>query len=188
MSVELTEQLKEVGSRVRVLSDRALVKPLPYMHPVLATPGVAVHKGIVLAVGPGRRQRRKVEFRQEMPDTPILGPTGKPARFAKTRTSGRVLYFEDGPETGRMLPMQVKPGDVVEYSFRNSRTVDFDRIPEFYNFQLGELIFVFYKSIYFIDHEPDLEKLCAETLLWQQSGGFDRNGNFMSGAESWHQA
>lgn len=185
MAIELTDELKVFASQVRVLRDRVLVKPVPYMHPVLATPGIEVQKGIVLAVGPGRRERRKVEFRQEMPDTPILGPTGKPAKFVKTATSSRTLYFEDGPETGRILPTQLKPGDLIEFSFRNTTSVDFDRV----GFPgVGELLFVWQRAVYFVDNEPDLEKACAETLLWQQSAGYDRNGNWMSGAEDWTRA
>ena len=188
MSIELTDDLKEIGAKTRVLRDRLLVMPVPYMHPVLATPGIEVQKGVVIAIGYGRRERRKVEFRQEMPDAPILGPTGKPAKFAKTATSGRTLSFEDGPETGRILPMQVKPGDLVEFSFRNTTPIDFDRITEFAHLGLGQLLFVWQNAVYFIDNEPDLEKACAETLLWQQSAGYDRAGNWMSGAEAWHRA
>lgn len=185
MSIELTEDLKDLATKIRVLRDRVLVKGVPYMHPVLATPGIEVQKGIVIAVGPGRRERRRVEFRQEIPDAPILGPDGKAAKFAKTATSGRTLSFEDGAETGRVLPMQVKPGDLVEFSFRNTTEIDFDRV----GFPgIGVLTFVWQRAIYFIDTESDLEKACAETLLWQQSAGYDRNGNWMSGAESWNQA
>lgn len=188
MSIELTEELQEVAAHTRVLSDRLLVKPLPYIHPVLATPGVNVHKGVIIAAGPGRRQRRLVEFRHDAPPAPVIGPTGKVATFAKTRTTGRTLYFEDGPETGRLLPMQLKPGDVIEFSYRNAQIIDFDRIPRFFNLRVGELAFVWYKSVYFVDNEPDLNKLCAEALLFQQSAGYDRRGNWMSGAENWAQA
>lgn len=188
MSIELSEPLKELGSKLRVLRDRVLVKPIPYVHPVLATPSIEIQKGVVIAVGYGRRQRRKVEFRQELPDTQIRGPDGSVAQFSKSRTSGRTLYFEDGAETGRVLPMQVKPGDVVEFSFRNITIVDFDRIADFYNLQLGPLVFVWQKAIYSIDQNEDMERICSEAQLWQQSAGYDRNGNFMSGAEDWHRA
>lgn len=188
MAIELTSELQLLSSKIRVLRDRVLVKPLPYVHPLLATPGVQIQKGVVVAVGYGRRHRRKVEFRHDAGDTPVLGPTGKVAKFAQTRTTGRTLYFEDGPETGRILPMQVKPGDIVEFSFRGIEIVDFDRCAEFYNLQLGELAFVWQKAIYSIDDETDMEKICSEALLFQQSAGYDRKGNFMSGAEDWHRA
>lgn len=189
MSVELTDQLKELGSKVRVLRDRVLVKPIPYVHPLLATPSIEIQKGIVVAVGYGRRQKRKVEFKHDMHEgQKIVGPNGKEATFATTRTSGRKIFFEDGAETGRVLPMQVRPGDVVEFGFRNVEVVDFDRIAQFYPLQIGTLCFVWQSNIYSIDHEEDMSKLMSEALLFQQSAGYDRNGNFMSGAEDWHRA
>lgn len=186
MSIELTPELQNVCDHTRVLRDRVLVKVLPYVHPVLATPGMQIQKGIVIGVGYGRRERRKVEFRNSMGDQVILGPNGQPAKFAQTASSNRSIWFEDGAETGRILPMQVKPGDVVEFSFRNITVVDFDRIPQFYG--VGELAFIWQKAVYYIDPDPDLERVCAEALLWQQSAGYDRNGNWMSGAEDWHRA
>lgn len=189
MSVALTENLIELSTRVRVLRDRVLVKPVPYVHPILATPGIEIQKGIVIAVGYGRRQRRKVAFQQQLDSTPeITGPGGRVAKFAPSKMTGRALYFEDGAETGRVLPMQVKQGDVVEFSFRNLEIVDFDRIADFYALQLGPLAFVWQKAIYSIDTEEDMEKICAEALLFQQSAGYDRKGNFMSGSEDWHRA
>lgn len=179
----LTPELEDVGRRVRVLRDRVLVKVLPYVHPVLATPGVEINKGVVIGVGYGRRQRRKVAFKQQLDSTaPILGPDGKTVmRFAKTKLSDRTLYFEDGAETGLIIPMQVKPGDVVEFGFRNVTLVDFDRLgmPN-----IGTLAFVWQANIYSIDPDESLN----ETLLWQQSAGYDKAGNYMSGAEDWHRA
>jgi hypothetical protein len=178
----LTEELEEVGKRVRVLRDRVLVKVLPYVHPTLVTPGIDINKGVVIAVGYGRRQRRKTPFKQAIDDgPPVLGPGGKVMQFAKSKLSGRTLWFEDGPETGAIIPMQVKPGDVVEFSFRNITFVDFDRV----GFPgIGDLAFVWQKAIYSVDPDESLN----ECLMWQQSAGYDRKGNFMSGAEDWHRA
>ena len=178
----LTEELEEVGRRTRVLRDRVLVKVLPYVHPTLETPGIEVNKGVVVAVGYGRRQRRKVAFKQEISDgPPVLSADGRVMQFAKSKLSGKTLYFEDGAETGAIIPMQVKPGDVVEFSFRNVTLVDFDRcgFPG-----IGHLAFVWQKAIYSVDPDESLN----ECLMWQQSAGYDRNGNFMSGAEDWHRA
>ncbi len=178
----LTPELEEVGRRVQVLRDRVLVKVLPYVHPVLETPGIEINKGVVIAVGYGRRQRRKVAFKQQMDDgAPVIGPGGKVMRFAPSKLSGRTLYFEDGPETGAIIPMQVKPGDVVEFSFRNITLIDFDRcgFPD-----IGHLAFVWQKAIYSVDPDESLN----ECLLWQQSAGYDRKGNFMSGSEDWNRA
>src|SRR5208282_5904679 len=113
----LTEELEDVGNRTRVLRDRVLVKILPYVHPTLVTPGIEINKGVVIAVGYGRRQRRKTPFRQAMDDgAPVLGPGGKVMKFAKSKLSDRTLWFEDGDETGQIIPMTVRPGDVVEFS------------------------------------------------------------------------
>ncbi len=189
MSVELSPQLIELQNNIRVLRDRVLIKPVPYVHPILATPSVEIQKGVVIAVGPGRREKRKVRFNHDMPaGQEIRRPDGKVIKFSQTRSTGRAVMFEDGEETGRILPMQVKPGDVVEFSFRNNQPVDFDRIAQFYNLQLGTLVFVWQKAIYSIDNEKDIEKVMSQALLFQQSAGYDRNGNFMSGAEDWHRA
>jgi hypothetical protein len=181
--MKLTPELEQIGRETRVLSNRVLVKILPYVHPVLATPGIEIQKGVVVAVGPGWRTKRKVEFRSGM-DTPIVGPDGRVARFAPSRLSGRTLYFEDGPETGKTLPMSVKPGDVIEFGFRGIELVDFDRIAQFFSLQVGMLAFIRQKAIYSIDPSESLDGC----LMWQQSAGYDRNGNFMSGAEDWHRA
>lgn len=188
MSVALTEQMLELAARLNILRDRVLVKLVPYMHPVLATPGMTIQKGIVISTGYGRRERRKVEFRQSMGNQEIRMPDGKVAKFGANRTAGKTLYFEDGPETGRILPLQVRSGDVIEFGFRNVEIVDFDRIAEFYPLQLGELVFIWHESIYSIDPEEDIAKIASEALLFQKSAGHDRHGNFMSGAEDWHRA
>lgn len=157
----LTPELEDVGQRTRILRDRVLVKPLPYVHPVLLTPGIDIQKGVVIGVGYGRRQRRLVGFKQ------MEGQLG------------RTLYFEDGAETGKIRPMQVFPGDVVEFSFRNIEFVDFDRL----GFDgIGHLAFIWQSAIYSIDPDESL----SDALLWQQSAGHDRFGNWMSGKEDWH--
>lgn len=163
----LTPELENVSRRIRVLRDRVLVKPLPYVHPILFTPGIEIQKGVVVGVGYGRRQRKLVRFDQ-----------------AQTHmNTERSMFFEDGAETGRIVPMQVKPGDVVEFSFRNLEIVDFDRLGnDFYG--IGPLVFVWQKAIYSVDPDESL----SECLLWQQSAGYDRHGNFMSGEEDWHRA
>jgi hypothetical protein len=178
----LTPELEDVAQRLHILRDRVLVKVLPYVHPTLMTPGVEINKGVVVGVGYGRRKRRKVAFKQEMDaGAPTIGPDGKVMKFTKSNLSGRTLWFEDGPETGEIIPMTVKPGDVVEFSFRNITIVDMDRcgFPG-----IGELAMVWQQAIYSVDPDESLN----ECLLWQRSAGYDRNNNFMSGAESWHRA
>jgi hypothetical protein len=179
----LTSELEDVAKRTTVLRDRLLVKILPYVHPVLATPSIEVSKGVVIAVGYGRRQRRRVEFKQQMTDgAPIIGPDGKTVmKFGASKLTNRKLYFEDGEETGLIVPMQVKPGDVIEFGPRNITVVDFDTV----GFPgVGHLAFVWQAAVYSIDPDESLN----ECLMFQQSSGYDREGNWMSGAESWHRA
>jgi hypothetical protein len=139
----------EIGSRLRVLRDRVIVKRFDYQHPFLAVVGVVLQKGVVVAAGYGRRVRRKVKFEQG--------------------NLGRAIWFEDGDETGKILPMKLKVGDVVEFSPRNQ-----------FEFRLeGEdLISVWQNACYC---KTDASK--SNALLWQQSAGHDRHGNFMSGKE-----
>jgi hypothetical protein len=173
--MQLPPELLEVNRRVRVLRDRVLIRPIPYEHPLLATVGVDVSKGVVIGVGYGRRARRKTPFHQKMQD----------------RGDQRTMYFEDGEETGKIAPMRVQVGDVVEFSFRNFTVVDFDIIydrkrgkakrafPE-----VGDLIFVWQSAIMTIDRDES----ASASLLWQESAGYDRKGHFMSGAEAWTRA
>jgi co-chaperonin GroES (HSP10) len=154
----LTPELENVGKSIRVLRDRVLVKVLPYTHALLETPGIEINKGVVIAVGYGRRQRRKTPFKQ------------------MEGNLGRTLWFEDGEETGMIIPMQVKPGDVVEFSFRNITLIDFDRV----GFPgIGHLAFVWERAVYSVDPDESLQ----DCLMWQQSAGHDRDGNFMSGQD-----
>src|SRR5271168_2860564 len=98
--MQLTPELEEVSRRVHVLRDRVLVKILPYVHPTLLTPGVEIHKAVVVGVGYGRRQRRMLPFKQEISDgPPVLGPGGQIMQFAKSKLSGKTLWFEDGDES-----------------------------------------------------------------------------------------
>lgn len=178
--MELPEELLEVQRRIRVLRDRVLVRPLQFEHPVLATVGVDIQKGVVIGVGYGRRSRRKTPFHQKMDG------------FGNG--TDKTLWFEDGEETGKILPMQVKPGDIVEFSFRNYEIVDFEKIYDAgadtsvgpwrrQSFPgIGDLVFVWQSAIISIDPDESL----SDAMLWQQSAGYDRKGNFMSGAESWN--
>jgi co-chaperonin GroES (HSP10) len=138
-------------STIRPLRDRVLVKRIEYKHPLLAVIGVTLEKGIVVAVGPGRRERRKVRF----------------DKMEGHLSSAGAQYFEDGDETGRTRPMRVKVGDVVEFSPRNQ--FEFEHEGEKY-------VMIWEQAIYGTTHDkPDT------ALLWQRSAGHDRHGNFMPG-------
>jgi co-chaperonin GroES (HSP10) len=88
--------------KIRPLRDWVCVRPFKYEHPTLYVAGMELRKGRIVAVGPGRRVRRKVAFKNH------------------AENSNNVIYFEDGPETGKIRPMRVKEGEVVEYSFRGT--------------------------------------------------------------------
>lgn len=159
--MKIPAHLDEVVRRAHVMRDRILVMPLEYKNTVLWTPQIQLQKGLIIAVGYGRRRRRKVRFDQ----------------MEGHLNTQRSFYFEDGEETGVIRPMRVKVGQVVEFSPRNFTEVDFDR----YGFPgAGKLLFVWENAVMSIDPKESQ----SEALMWKQSAGYDRDGNFMSGAEN----
>ena len=96
---------------LRPLRDRVIVKPLEYKHPVLFVAGIDLRKGVVVAIGPGRRVKRKIPWT-------IPADTKDPGG-APVMSTGTTFLVEDGPETGEVRPVSVKVGDVVEYGFRD---------------------------------------------------------------------
>lgn len=93
---------------MRPLRDRVLVRPIKYEHSTLFVAGIELRKGEVVAVGPGRRLKRRIPW--------MMPSDGSPGQ---SFTPGQTFYVEDGPETGKVAPMSVKVGDVVEYGFRD---------------------------------------------------------------------
>lgn len=137
---------------IRPLRDRICVKMIEYKHPILAVVGVTLNKGVVIAVGPGRKIRRKQRF------------------DAAQGMMGRSLWFEDGEETGKIGKMHVKPGDFIEFSPRQSVPFTLD----------GEdYVMIKQGAVYGITNDSQ-----SQAMLWQQSAGYDRQGNFMSGKET----
>lgn len=157
--MQLPPNLQAIHDCTRVLRDRLLIKRFDYQHPVLAVVGVTLEKGVVVAAGYGRRKRRMVRFDKAMGHMSSQG----------------ALYFEDGEETGVIVPMEFKVGDVVEFSPRNQTPIPYNVYWE------DNLIMVKAGACYGID--PTESRSAA--LLWQQSAGYDRKGNFLSGAEDW---
>lgn len=156
----LSPELQEVNKRVRVLRDRVLVKPLPYVNPVLLTPGISIQKGLVVGIGYGRRQRRKVRF----------------DRMEGHLNTQRSLYFEDGAELGTVRPMRVKVGDVVEFSPRNVFVIfEHDLTQAGLPAEVGDLLMVWESGIMSVDPEESL----SDALMWQTPAGYDRHGNFL---------
>lgn len=96
--------------KIRLLRDRVLVRPLTYEHPTLYVAGIELRKGEVIAVGPGRRVKRKIPWKI---------PSDSPYVRGQTVNPGQTFLVEDGPETGEIRPVCVKPGDFIEYGFRD---------------------------------------------------------------------
>ena len=136
-------------SQLKVLRDRVVVRRMEYHNPYIAVVGVTLQKGEVVAVGYGRRERRKTKF---------CGMPGHPP-----------IWFEDGAETGIVTPMKVSVGDYVEFSPRNQ-----------FEFELNgeKLVMIWQNAIYYISDDSP-----SNALLFQQSAGYDRHGNFLSGKE-----
>ena len=147
----LPKNLVAISRRVRPLRDRVLVKRFKYEHDILWTTGIELHKGVVVAVGPGRRQRRKVRFDKDIGHM----------------STARSTYFEDGEETGRVRAMRVAVGDVVEFSPRNQIEWEFEG---------EELVWIWEQACYGTT-TPEKSK----GLLWQKSAGYDRHGNWLGG-------
>jgi hypothetical protein len=158
----LPPHLEEISSKVRLLRDRVLVKRFDYQNPYIAVVGVVLQKGVVVAAGYGRRIRRKVRFDKAMGHMSSQG----------------AIYFEDGEETGKIRPMGFKVGQVVEFSPRNQFEVPWSVFNE------PGLVVVKEQACYGVDPTESQ----GSALLWQQSAGYDRNGNYLSGAEEWMRA
>jgi len=147
--MKLSEKLTKVSQTVRPLEDRVLIQRLEYEHPILAVVGVTLQKGIVVAVGPGKRKRKKVRF----------------DLLQGHLSTERALYFEDGPETGGLHEMPVEPGSVVEFSPRNQIEWEYE----------GEkLVWIKASAIYGTTNDSK-----SEALLFQSSAGTDRHGNWL---------
>lgn len=157
----LPPELAQVAATWKVLRDRVLVKRFDYENKAgLYVAGVKLEKGVVVAVGTGRRTKRLIAMKQNE-----VG-------------GGREMLFEDGPETGAVRPVSVKVGDVIEFSSRNYIEIDFDKCgcPG-----AGMLLVIWEQGIMLRD--PTESK--GDAMLFQQSAGYDRHGHFLSGAENW---
>lgn len=159
--MKLLPELEQVQHRWRVLRDRVLVKRLTYENKAgLYVAGVKLEKGVIVAVGNGRRTKRLIAMKQN------------------DMSAGRETLFEDGPETGAVRPVSVRVGQVVEFSPRNYTEIDFDKCG---CHGAGVLVVLWEQGIMLVD--PAESK--SDAMLFQQSAGYDRNGHFLSGAEHW---
>ena len=81
---------------IRPLEDWIVLKRAEYKHKTLYVHDQETHRGTGVAVGPGKWARGWLEV-----EDPIKGK----------RFKARV-----GDQTGKRLPMEIKPGDFIEYS------------------------------------------------------------------------
>lgn len=91
-----------VSKRLHPLRDNIVIKRLEYEHEFLYVAGQKLNKGIIVAVGPGRRMRKKTRF-DKLP--------GK---------EDGSIWFEDGGETGVVRPIRVRLYDIVEFGQRGT--------------------------------------------------------------------
>ena len=82
--------------KIRPLSDWVCLKQVEYKHPLFYVHGAKTHKGIVVAVGKGKRLKKWIEVKDPL--------------------NGKTFRTRAGNETGYIAPMHIKWGDVVEYS------------------------------------------------------------------------
>lgn len=116
--MSLPPELAAIATKIRPLRDLVIIKPIEYAHPTLYVAGIELRKGIVVAVGPGRRVKRKI---------PWTIPSEAYAE-GKVVNPGKTFFVEDGAETGKIRPMSVKAGDVVEYGFRDVFAFELDGV------------------------------------------------------------
>lgn len=103
--------------RLRPLTDRVIIRPLEYKHSFLYVAGIELRKGVVVAVGPGRRMRRLIPWKL---------PIDAPHLEGKSVNASQTVMLEDGSETGKVRPLAVQVGDTVEYGFRDVFPIEFD--------------------------------------------------------------
>lgn len=96
------EQRAELRRRLKPLRDNVVwIRDEAKSAAGLFLPTVKLHRGEVLAVGPGRRVKRA--RRHDNPD-PMAAP------------GDAYFYMESGPETGKIRPTGIKVGDRIEFS------------------------------------------------------------------------
>lgn len=100
-----------MSTGLRMLGDRILVRPLTYEHAILFVAGIELRKGEVLAVGPGRRVKRRIPW--------MMPAEANPFDRGRTVNPGQTFYVEDGAETGEIRKVPVNVGDIIEFGFRD---------------------------------------------------------------------
>lgn len=83
------------AAKVRPTGERVLWYRQEFKHPVLELPAIKTNRGWVLAIGPGKRLRRRIKVQIA------------PNQFHEANI---------GADTGKVRPMTVQPGDFLEFS------------------------------------------------------------------------
>lgn len=138
---------------VRLLSDRVLLKRTPYENKFVKVVGITLNRGVVVAIGPGRRVKRMVRYRAD----------------------GRLkedLVLPDGPERSpsRVKPMRVRVGDEVEFSPSSPKL-----ILEFEGTDGEAYVIVPELSVY-----GKTTGSRHDAILSQQSAGHERDGSYLA--------
>ena len=124
------------------LRDRVLLRPIEFKHSDSVRCWHRASQGRGSGGGSwGRRLRRKIPWM--MPDDSAPGQSVNP---------GQTFWVEDGPETGKIAPMSVKVGDVVDFGFRDVFPVKHEG---------EELLMVWQKNIYGLSGGDILEAQSA---------------------------
>ncbi len=97
----MPEGLREaVAARVRPLGNKIVwFRDEAVSQSGLILPTVTLNRGEVLAVGPGKRLKRKRRYENQ-----------------DAAPGNAYFYMENGPETGQIRPVEVKVGDKLEFS------------------------------------------------------------------------
>ena len=148
--MDIDPKVAGIASRIRPLKDRVCIQRLEYKHDFLEVVGITLNKGVIVAVGEGRHLRRLVEYRK--------------AEGALTGS----IFLPDGPYTGKIRPMRVSVGQVVEYS-PNKHDLEFDLDGETF-------VLIPEQSIYGIDKSESR----SLAILSQRSAGWERGGSFLA--------
>jgi co-chaperonin GroES (HSP10) len=82
--------------KIKPMEDWVVLERDEYAHPFLFVAGQKTHRGKVIAAGPGKWIRKFIEVEDPM--------------------SGKKFKTRAGGQTGNRKPMDVAPGDVVEFS------------------------------------------------------------------------
>lgn len=137
---------------MKPLRDWVLIKRTAYKHAVLEVVGIDLNKGQIVAVGPGRRVKRKVKW--------LSDPDNLDAGYFETETGPERVNKDGSP---MVRPMSLKVGDYVEFSPRGQVEVEVD----------GEsFVMVRESSIYWTTNDSQ-----SSAILEQRSAGTRRDGS-----------